>query len=238
MNLGAFVQQPQVKPFVGGVVPVTQPQTVSAAVDNTKILVANLYPTGFKAGTTQHGVFVITDENYNSDSKHGDVNVFKRPSGTVGVKQFINGVWKTLFNEDEAKKKFGSAPPIPAPAPAPPVQAPAPQTNMVMGVMILGATTDNVLNGQSAENKSVGIVKREGGTVGVKQMLNGKWETLYTEAEAVKRFSGTDTVMFNQGVLCAGCTDVVVSFDEMVKGTDGYYYCCVECAEYAGADVI
>ncbi len=234
MSLGAFVQQPQVNPFVGGAVPATQPKTLQ--VDTAALQRANQRPNGFIAGITKDSVAVFAYPD-SREAEHGDVSVFKRPSGTVGVQQFIHGDWKTLYNEDEAKKKFGSVPVAPAPAPTPPpVQAPAPQTNQVMGVMILGATTDNALVGQSAENKTVGIVKRDSGTVGVKQMINGKWETLVTEAEATKKFGKTGGSMKrNQPVLCLGCEELV-DFSDMTKAKDGYYYCCAECMEEAGTE--
>lgn len=241
MSLMTFVGNPvasQYNPAVGGAVPLSKnpmvevlkglmdplpaqraPQVATDPGFVADIKTANMYPKGFMSGITHQDVLVYTSENP-AGAAHGDVTVFRRPSGSVGVKQFINGIWKTLYNDEEAMKKFNT-PPASAPTPQ------APMSNQVLGIMVIGATTDNSLVGQSAENKTIGVVKRDSGTVGVKQMLNGKWETLYTEAEAKKKFVKDATapkIAPDQLMSCINCGD-----EHEVQngsfGTDGYFVC-------------
>lgn len=60
---------------------------------------------------TAQGVMIFTgrdDANIRAQSaERGSVGVFKSDSGTMGVMQYLDYGWETLYTEKEARKKFG-----------------------------------------------------------------------------------------------------------------------------------
>ena len=231
MSLGAFVSTPQTRPAF-----IPTPKELEQQL-REQLKLANEYPANFVFGTTRDNVGIFTDILGSNEAEHGDVLVVRRSSGTVGVKQFINGDWKTLYNDEEASKKFGAVPAVaPAQAPPAPTHLPHQRAAVVMDVMVIGDITDNSLVATPAENKSVGIVKRASGTVGVKQVVNGKWEPLYTEAEAVKKFGSKTSVPEGQMLVSKGLWVVCeeCGLDTNIKDAFIYrehVYCCEECAK-------